>query len=92
MTWIPHCNNSPADVTLPKTNYHIICRTTATTPRRSSRTGRIYVLNLLPKLEMVCWDVTITGNLFHSTSAAVAKLHLSIAFLGWIEETDSLFI
>ena len=48
-------------------------------------------MSFLPKLEMVCCDLTLSGSLFHSTGAAVAKPCLTIAFLGHTEETDCLF-
>ena len=50
-----------------------------------------YIFRWLLKQDMVCWEVTNTGSLFHSTDAAVAKPCLPITFLGRIEGTDSLF-
>ena len=41
-----------------------------------------YVLGWILKLEMVCWDLTISVNLFHSTGAAVTKKCLAITFFG----------
>ena len=45
----------------------------------------------LLKLEIVSWDLTIIGSLFHSTGAAVATIHLPITFSGQTEVTDSLY-
>ena len=49
------------------------------------------VLSWFLKLEMICYDLTVTGSLFHSTGAAVVKPRLLTIFLGGTEETDSLF-
>ena len=37
---------------------------------------------------MVCWDLTLSGSLFHSTWVAMAKPHLPMAHLGLTEEAD----
>ena len=42
-------------------------------------------------LEMVCLLLILSGSLFHSTSAAMAKPRLPMAFPGQAAETDSLF-
>ena len=39
----------------------------------------------------MCCDRTNHGSLFHSVGEAIAKPHLSMAFLGQTEEQDSLF-
>ena len=45
-----------------------------------------YVLGWLLNLGMVCWDLTISGNLFHSTGVAMSKT-MSAFRLFEIEET-----
>ena len=50
-----------------------------------------HVFGWLLELEMVCWDLTISGSLFHSAGVAVAKPHLLIAFSVQIKETVSYF-
>ena len=43
-------------------------------------------LGLLLKLKMACWDLMLSGILFHSTCLAVAKPRMS--FLWWAGEND----
>ena len=40
---------------------------------------------------MVCWNMALSGSLFHSTGATLATPRLHMAFLEWNEETEILF-
>ena len=50
--------------------------------------NRLFLIWLI-KLEVVCSDLTLHGNLFHS--AVASMVNLPMTFLGQPEETDSLF-
>ena len=52
----------------------------------------MYVLRWLSELQMVRWDLTISGSLFNSTGVALANSHLRIAFFRRMEENECLII